>query len=208
MEPFTATAFELVATHGPWVLFLMAVAETCFVTGLVVPSGVATSIGTVLALQGDASLPAILAAAVLGGFVGDSLGFWVGKRGGEWLRHGEGWPARAYRRHARTAAPFFGRHPVYSVTVARLVSFVRTLMPMAAGSTPLRYRSFLVYEIPGVLAWAAMYGAIGFLARESWQRATSIVGVGWTAVFAVAGLALWIRSRRRRTAAAPEEEPC
>lgn len=211
MEPFTATAFELVATHGPWVLFLMAVAETCFVTGLVVPSGVATSVGTVLALQGHTPLGAVLAAAVLGGFTGDSLGFWIGRRGGEWLRHGEGWPARLYRRHTRTAAPFFGRHPLYSVTVARLVSFVRTLMPMAAGMSLLRYRVFLRYEVPGVVAWAAMYAVIGLLARESWQRVTTMVGVGWTAVFVVAGVALWIRTRRRRRpvpADGPDEPPC
>lgn len=198
MEPFTDTAFELVATHGPWVLFLMAVAETCFVTGLAVPSGVATSVATVLALQGHGSPVLVLLAAACGGAAGDSLGFWVGRRGAERLGQGRGWASRLHRRHAARAAPFFRRHPLYSVTVARLVSFVRTLMPMAAGMTPMRYRTFLVFEIPGVVAWAAMYAVIGVLARQSWARVTSMVGIGWTVVFVVAGVGLWMRTRRRR----------
>lgn len=213
MEPFTGTAFGLVSAHGPWVLFLMAVAETCFVTGLAVPSGVATSIATALALEGHGSVVLVLCSAVAGGAAGDSLGFWVGRRGGERLRQGRGWASRLHRRHARTTAPFFRRHPFYSVTLARLVSFVRTLMPMAAGMTRLSYGSFLLYEIPGVVAWAAMYAAVGMLARESWARATSMVGIGWTVVFAVAGLALWLRARvrrrrRHRGAPTPEEDPC
>jgi membrane protein DedA with SNARE-associated domain len=194
-----STVGELVATHGPWILFVMAVAETCFVTGLVVPSGVATSVGTVLALEGHGSAALMLAAAVSGGAVGDSVGFWVGRMSGEALARGAGWVGRRYRRYAPEASRFFGRHPFYSVTVARLVSFVRTLMPMAAGMSPLRYPVFLCFEIPGVLAWAAMYAGIGLLARESWARVTSIVGLGWAFVFVIVGLVLAFRARRRRS---------
>lgn len=198
MDPFTSTAGELVTTHGPWVLFVMAVAETCFVTGLIVPSGVATSVGTVLALEGQISLVAVLISAVSGGALGDTVGFWIGKAGGERLSTGHGWAGRRYRRSQPVAARFFGRHPLYSVTVARLVSFVRTFMPMAAGMSPLRYRVFLFFDLPGVLAWAVMYAFIGLLARESWAVATSVVGVGWAVVFVIAGAVIWSRTRRRR----------
>lgn len=187
------------ASHGPWILFVLAVAETCFITGLVVPSGVATSVGTVLALEGHGSLTPVLVAAVIGGALGDSLGFWMGRLSGDAMGRGEGWVGRWYRRYAPVASHFFGRRPFYSVTVARLVSFVRTLMPMAAGMSPLRYSAFLLFEVPGVLAWAAMYVSIGLLARESWARVTSIVGVGWALVFVVVGLAIGLRIRRRRS---------
>jgi undecaprenyl-diphosphatase len=193
-----STVGELVATHGPWILFVMAVAETCFVTGLVVPSGVATSVGTVLALEGHGSPLLILAAAVSGGAVGDSVGFWIGRMSGGALARGEGWVGERYRRYEPAASRFFGRHPFYSVTVARLVSFVRTLMPMAAGMSPLRYPVFVLFEIPGVLAWAAMYAGIGLVARESWARVTSMVGLGWALVFVIVGITLVLRARRHR----------
>lgn len=197
MDPFTTAAVELVGTHGPWILFVMAIAETCFVTGLVVPSGAATSVATVLALEGHGSVAAVLVAAGSGGAVGDSLGFWIGRWAEGPLGRGEGWAGRRYRRYAPVAARFFGRRPIYSVTVARLVSFVRTLMPMAAGMSPLRYSVFILFEVPGVLLWVAMYAGIGLVARESWARLTSMVGVGWAVVFLVVGLALWFRTRRK-----------
>jgi membrane protein DedA with SNARE-associated domain len=93
----------------------------------------------------------------------------------------------------------FGKHPAFSVTVARLISFVRTVMPMAAGMSGLEYRRYLPYEIAGVVGWCLMYVGIGVLARESWELATQVVGVGGTLVFGVAALMGWrvVRARMR-----------
>lgn len=176
----------------------MAVLETCFVTGLVVPSGVATSVGTVLAMEGTLALGPVVAAAVAGGAVGDSLGFWVGRLTGERILAGDSRLSRvAAERHA-AVSHVFGRHPLFSVTGARLVSFVRTLMPMAAGMSELRYPRYLVYEAVGVVGWALLYVGIGFAAGESWEAATRAVAVGGAAAFAVAAVVLWTVVRRRR----------
>lgn len=179
----------------------MAVLETCFVTGLVVPSGVATSVGTVLAGEGVLAYPEVAVAALAGGWLGDSLGFWIGRRWGEPLVAGTGWIGRSLRRGQRASEPFFGRHPLFSVSLARLVSFVRTVMPMAAGMSRLPYRHFLLYEALGLTAWVAAYMSIGAVAGESWRMATSAVGLGWTLIFLMVGVVLWVRVRRRaRTA--------
>ena len=66
---------ELLVAYGPALLFTLAVLETSFVTGLFVPSGVATSLATVLALQGRVELVPMIVAATVGGAVGDSIGF-------------------------------------------------------------------------------------------------------------------------------------
>lgn len=166
-------------------------------TGLVVPSGVATSVATVLAGQGVLSYGEVAVAAVSGGWLGDSLGYWIGRRWGDSLLPARGRLARPVRRAHAASSRFFGRHPLYSVTVARLVSFVRTLMPLGAGSSGLAWPRFLAYEAPGVTLWAAMYMAVGLLAAESWRVATRLVGVGWTIVFVVVGLVMWLLHRRR-----------
>lgn len=187
----------------------MAVLETCFVTGLVVPSGLATAVGTVLALQGQIALSSVVVAALAGGWLGDVLGFWVGRFAGGRLLSGEGRFGRAVARRHATLSRFLGRHPVYSVTVARWVSFVRTLMPMAAGASRLRFSTYLLYEAPGVVGWVILYVAVGLLAGESWELATRVVGVGGAVAFAVAGVVLWLGLRRRRTnaGARPGETP-
>jgi len=209
VDPNLAQLIQLFATYGPWLLFAMAILETSFVTGLVVPSGVATSAATVLALEGEVGLAPFVVAAVAGGAVGDTVGFFIGRAWGGRILEGGGYWARLARRH-RDTMDLLGRHPFYSVTVARLVSFVRTLMPMAAGMSGLAYRRYLPFEVMGVLGWGALYVAIGLAARESWVLATRLVGWGGTVIFlAVAAAVLHLVRRRGRSerAAAPTLEP-
>ena len=95
-----------------------------------------------LALEGHGSLTLMIVAAICGGAVGDSIGFWIGRSSGQALGRGEGWAGRRYRQYAPMASRFFGRRPFYSVTVARLVSFVRTQRSIL--STIKLCRAFLI----------------------------------------------------------------
>lgn len=207
MDPIGAYLLELLPIYGPWLLFGLAVLETCFVTGLVVPSGMATSFATALALEGEVALAPMLVAAGAGGALGDTIGFWIGRTWGSRVLAGESRIARIARvRHARLS-DFFGRHPIYSVSVGRLISFARTVMPMAAGMSELRYRTFLFFELIGLVGWVAIYVTIGWLAGESWEAAAQWVGVGGAVAFAVAGVVLWIVWRARRGRRAAPEAP-
>lgn len=208
MELVVSPLLELLPRYGPWLIFVLAVLETSFVTGLVVPSGVATSVGTVLALGGRLELETVVAAALAGGAIGDGLGFWIGRVAGVRILEGEGWLSRlAARRHAR-ARWFFGRHPLYSVSLARLVAFVRTLMPMSAGMSGLPFPRYVPFELVGLVGWVSLYVGIGVVAGESWRLATRLVGYGGVVAFALAGVLAWLVARRRqaqRVAAGPTE---
>ncbi|MEQ8329458.1 MAG: DedA family protein [Longimicrobiales bacterium] len=226
MADLTDTLFALLPEYGPWLLFVMAVLETSFVTGLVVPSGLATAVGTALALEGQMALPEVLVAAAAGGWLGDISGFWIGQVWGERVLEGRGRVSRAVARRQPDLERFFGRHPVLSVTVARLVSFVRTLMPMTAGMSQLSFRRYLPYEALGLAGWLAIYVGIGAAGQESWTALTRVVGVGGTLAFAGVATAAWIALRRVRrsgpsarsgagkdpaapaTDAGPPEAPC
>lgn len=195
MVPLLAQALD---TWGPWALFGLAVLETSFVTGLVVPSGMAGAFAAAVSRDDPVTLTAVAAALVAGGWLGDALGYGIGRWTGPRLLDDPGWTGRVMRRHRVTAGRFLGSHPLYSVTVARLVSFVRTLMPLSAGMSGMRPVAYFTFELPGVLLWTALYMGIGIVAGESWQVASSAVGAGWLAVFAVAGAVLWLRTRVRR----------
>ena len=197
MDALFSPLLELLPTYGPWLLFVLAILETCFVTGLVVPSGLATSAATVLALEGRLELVPVALAAVAGGAVGDTIGFWIGRRSGEAVFAEDGRFAKALAPKRDRIEALFGRHPFISVTVARLISFVRTVMPMTAGMSGLPYRTYIGYELVGVVAWGAMYVGIGIGARESWEVATQVVGVAGTALFAAIVFAVLLVMRRR-----------
>lgn len=196
---------ELVALYGPWFLALMAFAETVFVTGVVVPSGLATSFAVALTVQGHSSLPEVAVASLGGGFLGDALGYWIGRRGGEALRERSGFVGSALRRYDRRGGRFVSGHPLFSVTGARLVAFVRTVMPVATGMSRLPFAVYLAFEVPGLLLWFAMYAGIGLLAGESIERAGAVVGGLWLVVFTLAGVTLWLRRRVRAAAKGRDE---
>ncbi|NNK62268.1 MAG: hypothetical protein HKO98_03590, partial [Gemmatimonadetes bacterium] len=96
----------LIEVYGPGVLALLAFLETCFVTGVVVPSGMATAFATVLVLNGRLEFAEVAVAAVAGGFAGDVTGYWIGRRGGEHLREGRGMAAKALARHDASSGRF------------------------------------------------------------------------------------------------------
>ena len=195
---FLARLVDLLPLYGPWLLFALVFLETCFITGLVFPSGVATSVATVLALQGQLDFTNVVLAAGAGGFLGDSVGYGIGWGMGQRIEEGSGRLARQFRHQHHRLSWFYGRHPLFSVTAGRMVSFVRTLMPMAAGMSGLSYPRFLVYEVPGLVGYVALYVSVGFLAGESWEVAVQTLGVGGAALFAAAGLGLWMAVKRRR----------
>lgn len=187
---------DLLARYGPWLLAVLAFLETSFVTGLAVPSGLATSMAVVLAVQGVMSLPLAVVGAAVGGWLGDVSGFWIGRAVGERILTGDGRFARATARRNRRWSRLLGREALYSVTLARVVSFLRSIMPMAAGMSGLPFRRFLLYEAPGLLAWLGVYVALGLVAGESWEAVTRIVGVGGAVMFVAAGALFWVLLRR------------
>ncbi len=197
MNPIFASLLDQLPVYGPWIVLVLGILETSFVTGLAFSPGLATSAATVLALEGRLELAPIVVAALAGGALGDSIGFWIGRLWGTRLMATDSRWSRMLGDRRPVLDELFGRHPIYSVTVARLISFVRTLMPLAAGMSGLSYRRFLPYQLIGLLGWLPIYLGIGYFARESWELATQLVGVGGTVAFVVFGVIAWRFWKRR-----------
>lgn len=202
--PSATPLLELIVAQGAWLLFVMATLETSFVWGFFIPTGVALTLLTAVALDEGRSLGTIAAAAILGGALGDSIGYWVGRIGQERWAGGGGRVALFVTEARARTAQWFGGRTFLSVTVARVVSFVRTVMPLAAGMSGVRYGRFLGYEIPGVLLWCALYMAAGVAAEEGWVWAVRMLGPVGAGVFlaAAVGAALvarwWMNHPRAR----------
>ena len=195
---------DLVTVHGPWVIFLLAVLETSFITGLLVPSGVATAIATGIALEEGASVLPVVAAALAGGALGDTIGYWIGRAGrAHWL-DGPGRLARGVRTLQERSGDYLSGRPFLSVTVARMVSFVRTVMPMAAGMSGLPYLRFLPYELLGLAIWCSLYVAMGAGAGEGWMMAIRAFDL-WVLFVVAAAVVLLFWALVRRGSAGPRE---
>ncbi len=173
--------------YGLWLVGGMAMFETALIIGLVLPTEPTLIVATAFALQGHFSFGAVAGAAVLGAALGDSTGFMIGRWGGRRVLGGRGRVARMARRHQDRALDLFERHAGYSVSLARMMPFVRTLMPLVAGSTSVGYRRFLAFDLLGIAGWAFVGLGFAYAAARGWQIGVGSMGVGW-ATIAGAGL--------------------
>ena len=131
--------------YGPWLVGLMAMMETALIVGLVLPTEPTLILATTLAMQGHVPLRSIVAAAIIGALLGDSVGFAIGRWG---LPSGKGGGklSRLAAQQRLRVAELFEKHSGYSIVVARLIPFARTVSPLFAGSTSLSYRRFLLFD--------------------------------------------------------------
>jgi dephospho-CoA kinase len=191
---------RLLVEVGPWIVFAVTFAETAFFIGLLIPAEATILVAAFMAEQGYFSVVVVWLATFMGGLLGDQAGYLLGRYGGGRLVAKEGRIARVWALHEPRAARLFRRHASLSVSLARFLSFVRTLMPWFAGMTKLSYPRFLVYDILGVLGWSIGSVLLGYLAGESWERAahalgrTSAIAIG--ALILIAGVVWWFRRGR------------
>jgi membrane-associated protein len=197
---------EALLVAGPAWAFLFAFLETAWISGLVVPTGPVVIFSAALATGAGLPVWPIWLATFLGGALGDSTHYWIGRRAGETRPDLRGPVGRSLRRHEPRARAMFEKRPTVAVALARLVSFVRTLTPRIAGMTRLPYRRFLFFDVIGLLGWSVLYVGIGAFAGDRWRSVSSAVGVLLIILFLSVVAATWkqVRTRKVRGQASPE----
>lgn len=169
--------------------------------GIPVPGETALIAAAVAASHGALSLPMVMLVAAVSGILGDNAGYLLGRRlGRPWLeRHtGRFFFTANHLDHMDWLAERFGAP---AVAMARFITGVRVVAAFSAGMSRMRWRTFLVYNAVGAVAWAATIGFLGYTAGRGFAAIAH--GVGQVAalvvlVAAVAGVG-WILVRRADT---------
>lgn len=203
MDSLLPSIIGLLIKIGPWVVFVVALAETAVFIGLLVPAEATVLIGAFLADQGYFEVEHIFAGAFAGALVGDQTGYLLGRYGGARFAGRGGRFGQIWSRYEVLTANLFRQRAALAVTVARFLSFVRTLMPWCAGMSRMPYPRFLAYDVLGVLGWAGGSVALGCLAGESWKLIAGALGTAGGLVLTVIVVALAIIAARRRLKAGP-----
>lgn len=200
MEALFQDIIELLIRVGPWIVFLVAATETAFFIGLLIPAEATVLLAGFLADLGYFRLSHVLVATIVGGFLGDQIGYLLGKHGGHRVAVSRGRLGRLWRRHERAATALFQRRSILAVSVARFVSFVRTLMPWFAGMSGMSWRRYVVYDLIGVIGWGSLSVFAGYAAGRSWEAVAHALGTLSTIVIGtlLLGGLLWARRARRR----------
>lgn len=156
-------------------IFLLAMAETAAFAGLAVPGETAVVLGGVVAFQGRIPVAAMAAAASLGAIVGDSIGFYLGRRLGTKVLGGR-LGRMVGKARVESTMNRIRAGGIRAVILGRFVGVLRAVMPFAAGSSGMSYARFLVASVIGATAWGVGFTLVGYLAGNSWRRVEHYVG--------------------------------
>ena len=191
----------------PWLalalVFLLPALEASAFVGVLLPGEIGVILGGVLANQHKLSLTAVLIAAISGAIIGDSIGYFVGKRYGEALL--DKIPNRILKpehvtRTEKTIRELGGK----AVFVGRFTAALRALVPGMAGMSRLHYGRFLVWNVLGGVVWATGFVILGYLAGSQYQRLEHYANlIGLALLVAIAAFFV-IRYRRNKKARRPE----
>jgi membrane protein DedA with SNARE-associated domain len=180
------------------IIALLVLGEAAIFIGFVLPGETAVLLGGFLADRGDLGIVPLVVLVVVSAIVGDTIGYEVGKHlGPRVLRLGI---LREHRDRLERAQDTLRRRGGPAVFLARWTAFFRAVMPGMAGLSGMRYRTFLLWNAFGGIAWGTTYCLVGYFAGASYEKVASTLGKGTAVVVAalvVVALVVW-RVRRRR----------
>ena len=154
----------------------------------------------------------IAVSASTGAIIGDTIGYFIGRRMGKPLftKLGRRFPKHFSPAHVAFAERIFVRWGVYAVFFGRFIALLRIFAGPLAGALKMPYYKFLAANITGGIVWAGgTTFAVYFLgvAAETWLKRFSWIGL---VAALVAGLTIgWLVKRKTNKLAeryAAEEE--
>ena len=151
---------ELLQTWGYGVIFVAMLLESA---GLPLPGETITLLGGYAAGSGQLQVLGVIAAAAGGAIIGDSLGYWIGRRAGWPLLLRMGGLLRQSPEQLEDYRLRFLRHAGKSVFLGRFVAVLRVVAGPMAGAVGMPYRRFLIFNCAGAVLWASTMVSLAWL---------------------------------------------
>ncbi len=159
--------------------------ETSVLIGLIVPGDTVvlfSSTGVTTIVEFIFTVFAVVAGALLG----SSFGFWIGRIFGPKLR-GSWLGIRIGEDRWRKADRFVKKRGGIAVFISRFLPFFHSVVPLTAGMSIMRYRTFMSWLAPASIIWAFLYVSIGSGAAETYRGLKdSLDQAGWIFIGIVA----------------------
>ncbi len=182
--------------------------------GLPLPGETTLLAASYLAATGHLSLPLVIGSAALGAIVGDSLGYFIGRRGGRRFLERYGKYVGITPEKLVRADGYFARHGAKTVFFGRFVALLRVLAGPLAGASKMPYRRFLAANVAGAVTWATTMGTLAFFFGKPVAAVLSSLGIWALVALAVFVIARFVfkrlrnrGTRERQPTAAPTTAP-
>jgi undecaprenyl-diphosphatase len=175
LESYFNQLLEWVTLHPHWsglIIFLVAMAESLAIVGMVVPGVVIMfGIGALIAV-GSIDFWSAMVWAVTGAVAGDGFSFWLGRHFQQRVTHI--WPFSRYPESLTRGIAFFQKYGGKSVAFGRFFGPVRAIIPLVAGMLEMPPWRFFAANLLSALVWAPAYLLPGMVFGASMELASQV----------------------------------
>ena len=190
---------NLMIAHGYIVVFLGAALDNF---GLPASGDIVLFAGGYFANQGQAALPLVMLCGFTGAFVSDNSVYWIGRVGGRPLV-GRILKIRLLHflvdeKSLAKVEHYFDTQGGRTVFLGRFGPGLRSMTPLFAGVSRMKYYHFLPFNLAAGVTWAIAYTIVGYIFGEYWDELLAVarsVGFGFVG-FVVLLIALYVIRRR------------
>ena len=151
----------LIQTVGLIGIIFIIFAETGLFFGFFFPGDSLLFTAGILASQGIFNIYEIIIFCTLAAIIGDSVGYWSGKKyGGKLFERDAGFFFKKQRIYE--AENFYEKYGKYTIIIARFVPIIRTFAPIVAGIGRMHFSTFVSYNIFGGIIWVSGLSLLGY----------------------------------------------
>lgn len=152
---------KIIEAGGYIGLFGIIFAESGLLFGVVFPGDSVLFTAGFLASQHILNISLLLPLCFTAAVLGDSTGYWFGKKIGPRLFNKED-SIFFHKDNLVRAKNFYERHGGKALILARFMPVIRTLVPIVAGIGEMRYRDFIGFNLLGGFLWSVGMLILGF----------------------------------------------
>ncbi|WUJ73199.1 DedA family protein [Kribbella soli] len=178
--------------------------------GVPLPGETTLVAAALLASQHHLKIEFVILAAAAGAIIGDSIGYFVGRKAGRRLfeRLGKRFHHFSEDRIVR-AEKYFHKYGVWTVFFGRFVALLRIFAGPMAGMLRMHYPRFLAANAAGGIAWSATIGIVAYKIGDNADKIFGRVSLWALAGIAVVVVTLYVvhKVRKRKHTAHPESTP-
>ena len=155
LETFLTTLTDpmaIVSTLGLIGVLAIIFAESGLFFGFFLPGDSLLFTAGFLASQGLLNIWWLSIGAMAAAIVGDSVGYWFGKKVGPRIFTRED-SLFFHKKHVEKTRTFYQVHGKKTLILARFIPVIRTFAPILAGVGQMEYKTFLTYNVVGGILW-------------------------------------------------------
>jgi membrane protein DedA with SNARE-associated domain len=184
--------------YGVLAVFAFVVVEN---VGAPIPGETMLVAASAYAAAGHLNIALVVICCIGGVWLGSTLSYLAGRRGGVALLYRLHVP----HQHLARGQAYMARWGSHTVFFGRYVAFLRSYVGWLAGINRMEVGPFLLWNLAGAAAWTLTFATLGYVLGRNWvliERIFKVLGYGGGALVAAAVIA-YLVYRRRRAALSP-----